>query len=205
MIEIINFIGIFVSLFLFAVFYSLSLTPVKRAEKYGDKAWKQCANFRLISSLFETLTVVGLILWVLFPIPNLFLQIFSQWWEAVLIGMLLLIPFGLILLKGMRDAGRETMYPSKETSMYSGIYRFIRHPQTLGEFPMWAIFGFMTNSLTAFLIGLGFVLIYTPIMIKIEEEDLIRRFGEKYREYKRQTRCLIPKISDWKQIFRKSD
>ena len=195
MLEILNFISLFLNLIFFAIFYTLSLSPVKRAEKVGDKAWKQCGQFRLIASLFVTISAVNLILWVIFPIPNLYLQIFPALWEGIVIGLILLIPFGAIMWKGMRDAGIETMQPSKDTPMYSGIYKYIRHPQTLGEFPMWVIMGIMTNSWTAFLIGLIFIVIYTPIMIKIEEADLVRRFGEKYEEYRRTTGCLLPKLN----------
>ena len=36
----------------------------------------------------------------------------------------------------MKDAGSESLHPSKETVMYGGIYNYIRHPQALGEFPL---------------------------------------------------------------------
>ncbi|MCF2141443.1 MAG: isoprenylcysteine carboxylmethyltransferase family protein [Candidatus Lokiarchaeota archaeon] len=154
-----------------------------------------------IASIFETITLINLILWAIFPIPNLFFPIFPKLWHALLTGILLLIPFGIIFSIGMRDAGKETMVPSEDTSLYTGIYKYVRHPQTIGEFPMWVIMGLMTNSWTATLISLIFIIIYTPIMIKIEEADLVRRFGEKYIEYQRSTGCLFPKLS----VFQKNE
>jgi len=187
------------ALFLFALFYSLSLTPIKRSEKYGDKAWKQCGYFRLIASFFETITVINLILWVLYPIEGLYFPIFSELWKSIVIGVIVMIPFGIILFKAMKDAGNETMMPSKDTKLYGGIYKSLRHPQTLGEFPLWPIFGFMTNSWLIFFIGLIFIIIYTPIMIKIEEADLVRRFGDEYIEYKKNTPALFPKLNFLKE------
>ncbi|MHA1230578.1 MAG: methyltransferase family protein [Candidatus Helarchaeota archaeon] len=200
LIEIVNFISLISSLIFFAIFYSLSLIPVKRSEKYGDAAWKQCGIFRLIASIFELISVINIILWIFYPIQSLDFKIFPEFWKSIALGIILLIPFGFILFKAMIDAGKETMQPSKDTKLYSGIYKYIRHPQTLGEFPMWAIFGLMTNSWIIFLIGLTFIIIYTPIMIKIEEADLIRRFGEIYIEYKKNTGCLFPKLQTLKNL-----
>jgi protein-S-isoprenylcysteine O-methyltransferase Ste14 len=39
-----------------------------------------------------------------------------------------------------------------------------------------------------------YIIVYVPIMIHYEEKDLIRRFGEKYREYQKSTGALFPKI-----------
>ncbi|WP_457557896.1 methyltransferase family protein [Candidatus Harpocratesius sp.] len=200
MLEIINFIILNINLILFAIFYSLSLSPVKLSQKIGKKAWKRCATYRIIASIFETVVLINLILWVVFPIPDLFFPIFPKLWHAILFGALLLIPFGIIFSFGMKAAGKETMIPSEDTPLYSGIYKYIRHPQTVGEFPMWVIMGLMTNSWTATLISLIFIVVYTPIMIKIEEADLVRRFGEKYVEYQHSTGCLFPKLS----IFQKN-
>ncbi|MBN1216177.1 MAG: hypothetical protein JXA99_12145 [Candidatus Lokiarchaeota archaeon] len=38
------------------------------------------------------------------------------------------------------------------------------------------------------------VVIYTPIMIYFEEKDLIKRFGEPYKEYKKRTGASFPKL-----------
>jgi protein-S-isoprenylcysteine O-methyltransferase Ste14 len=79
--------------------------------------------------------------------------------------------------------------------MYGGIYRYIRHPQSLGEFPIFIALGFFVNSWTIVIIMSIFVFFYVPIMIYYEEKDLIRRFGEKYREYQKNTGALFPKMS----------
>ncbi|MHA1898092.1 MAG: methyltransferase family protein [Promethearchaeota archaeon] len=184
-----------ISLVLFAVFYSLSLSPVKRAEKYEDKAWEQCARFRLIASLMETMTLIDIVIWVFHPIEGWYMPIFPNIVISLIVGAIITMPFGIIMFKGMKDAGKETMMPSSETKLYGGIYKYIRHPQTLGEFPMFPLMGLMVNSWTIFFIGLIFVVIYTPIMIKIEESDLLRRFGDEYAEYKKNTGCLLPKLS----------
>lgn len=194
MIEWINFLSLLASIFLFCYLYTLSLQPKKRSESRGEGAWKECARFRSIAGLFEFLIVLNTVLWIWFPIPFLEIRIHSNYFVGIIIGLVIMIPGIIITVKGMIDAGSETMKPSDETEMYGGIYDYIRHPQSLGEFPLFVAIGFFTNSWTMVLILTLFVVIYIPIMIHYEEEDLIRRFGDSYRQYQQRTGALIPKL-----------
>jgi len=97
------------------------------------------------------------------------------------------------MIKGMLDAGSETHTPSEETEMYGGIYNHIRHPQTLGEMPMFPAIAFMVNSWFLVIVLTTYIIIYTPIMIYLEEKDLVNRFGEEYRQYQKEVGVLLPK------------
>jgi protein-S-isoprenylcysteine O-methyltransferase Ste14 len=168
---------------------------MKRSEKHGDKAWTDCKKFRSIGGLAELISIVNLILWIWFPLPGVNEWIISSdIWMGVVIGLCILIPCTFLLLRGVKDAGSETLSPSKETEMYGGIYNYIRHPQTLGEFLMFPALGFMFNSWFLVVFSLIFIIIYIPIMIHYEEKDLEKRFGEKYVEYKKRTGALFPKL-----------
>ncbi len=176
-------------------FYTLSIQPIKRSEKYGDKAWKDCKKFRSIGGLAEFISIANLILWIWFPLPVVNKWIISSnIWIGIIIGICILIPGIYLLIRGMKDAGAETLTPSKETKMYSGIYNYIRHPQTLGEFPMFIAMSFIFNSWFLVILSSLFIIIYTPIMILYEEKDLVKRFGEKYTEYQKRTGALFPKL-----------
>lgn len=94
----------------------------------------------------------------------------------------------------MRHAGSESLTPSEETQMYGGIYKHIRHPQTVGEFPTFVAIAFILNSWFLVIITALFIVIYIPIMIYYEEKDLVRRFGDKYVQYQKRTGALFPKI-----------
>ena len=65
----------------------------------------------------------------------------------------------------MRHAGSESLTPSEETQMYGGIYKHIRHPQTVGEFPTFVAIAFILNSWFLVIITALFIVIYIPIMI----------------------------------------
>ncbi|MBD3227131.1 MAG: DUF1295 domain-containing protein [Candidatus Lokiarchaeota archaeon] len=196
MIEWINFIILLGSIFLFCYFYTISLQPKAREEKTnkGKKAWKECAIFRSIASIFEFIIVINCVLWVFFPIDLLNWIIFPNYFISIIVAVAMSIPFLIILLKGMKDAGSESLQPSKDTEMYSGIYKYIRHPQSLGEFPLFMTIAVGVNSWFLLLIMTLFVVIYLPIMIHYEEKDLIKRFGDDYREYRKNTGAIFPKI-----------
>lgn len=194
MFDWINFGSLLLSFFLFSYFYTLSIQPVKREQRKGDRAWSQCMKLRVVASFFELMIVINLILWIWFPIPLVNWKLHTNYIIGILIGILITIPCLIILLKGMRDAGQETIQPSKETPMYGGIYNYIRHPQSLGEFPLFIAIAFIVNSWFLIILMSVYVIIYVPIMIYYEEQDLIKRFGEKYRQYQKRTGALFPRF-----------
>jgi len=194
MIDWINFIIFIISFVFFSYFYLISIQPVKRSEARGEKAWKECTIFRILSGVLMCVAVLNFILWIWFPIPILNWQIEPTYILGIVIGTIILAVFLPIMIKGEQDAGTETMKPSKETEMYGGIYNHIRHPQALGEWPTFVALGFFVNSWFLVILSAVWIVIYTPLMVYFEEKDLIRRFGDSYREYQKRTGALFPKI-----------
>jgi len=194
-IAIINFSSFIVACLIMGYLYILSIQPVKRAKKYGEKAWKDCKKFRSIGGLFELISMVNLFLWIWFPLPIVNIWVISSnIWIGIIIATCIGIPSCIILYLGIKAAGTETLSPSKDTEMYGGIYRCIRHPQSVGEFPLFIALSFAFNSWFLVIISSLFIIIYFPIMIYYEEKDLIERFGEKYREYQKNTGIIFPKF-----------
>ena len=70
----------------------------------------------------------------------------------------------------------------------------IRHPQILGEMPLFIAITLFINSLFLVVWVTFFVILGTPILIHYEEKDLLKRFGDAYLEYRRRTGGLIPKF-----------
>ena len=194
-IAIINFLTLGISLFLFSFLYVLSIQPAKRALKHGEKAWADCKKIRSISGFFEIISTINIILWIWFPLPLVNIWIISpNIWVGVIVAVCLLIPCVILMIKGLLDAGSETLTPSKKTEMYGGIYRYIRHPQSAGEFPVFITLGFLVNSWFIVILMCFYTVIYVPIMVYYEEKDLVRRFGDKYVEYQAQTGKIFPKL-----------
>ena len=97
------------------------------------------------------------------------------------------------MVKGMIDAGEEAVRPKKEHTMYSGIYKKIRHPQAAGEVFLWWVVALWVNSPFLFIFSFIFVPIFL-IMCLAEEQDLLIRYGESYADYMRQTGAFFPKF-----------
>jgi len=194
MYEWINLALIVVSLILFSVLYFISLSPAALSEKMGDKAWKFCRNLRLVASFFELIVLVAPILWIWFPVPGLDWKIFNLWWLGLVLSLIIVIPGAVVIYKGVKDAGKETLTPAEDTEMYGGIYKYIRHPQSAGEMPMFPALGLALNSWFLVILLTAFIIIYMPIMLFIEERDLVKRFGDSYREYQKTTGAFFPKI-----------
>ena len=193
--SIVNFISFVVACLLMGYLYILSIQPVKRVKKYGEKAWKDCKKFRSIGGLFELISIVNLFLWIWFPLPIVNTWIISpNIWVGIIIGLCIAIPGCIMLYLGIKAAGSETLSPSKDTEMYKGVYKYIRHPQSVGEFPLFVTLSFALNSWFLVIISSILIVIYFPIMIYYEENDLIERFGDKYREYQKNTGAIFPKI-----------
>ena len=192
-----NFIILNASGFLFTYIYILSVMPVTREEKRGEKAWEECARYRMISGVLEFVMIANLILWIWFPIPEINWVVHQNFVIGIIIGICIAIPCLLVLFKGIKDAGSETMKPSKKSTMYGGIYKYIRHPQTTGEFPLIICFAFTVNSLFLVLWSAVLVIISAWVIIHYEEQDLVKRFGDTYIEYQKNTGTFIPKF--WKK------
>lgn len=195
MYEWINLAIIILSLILFSVLYFFSLLPVTLSERMGEKAWKFCRNLRLTASFFELIAFVAPVLWIWFPVPKLDWRIFSnQWWLGFVLSLIITIPGAVLIYKGVKDAGKETLTPSEETEMYGGIYNSIRHPQTAGGMLMFPALGLALNSWFLVILMTISIIIYMPIMLYFEEMDLVKRFGDSYKEYQKTTGAYFPKI-----------
>jgi protein-S-isoprenylcysteine O-methyltransferase Ste14 len=195
LIEWINIIVLILSTILFLYFYVKSASPAQLEKKIGEAAFPKCMKYRLIASAFESITVINYVVYFFYALPIGLPLVFPwSWLTSVLIGTLILIPSLSLMAIGMKDAGRETIEPKKEHTLYGGIYETIRHPQAIGESFLWMPIAFFLNS--PFLVLYSFI--WFPVLYLMciaEERDLILRYGEAYLEYRERVGLLIPKRS----------
>ena len=193
MIHWFNFGILIVSSFVFTLYYVKSVSPAALEKRIGPSAYDRCATYRLISSVFMMIVVVNYILYYWFPLPLPLPRIFPwPWWVSMGIAVLIAVPSLYLMIRGVKDAGKETMAPKREHTMYGGIYNRIRHPQAVGEFPLWWVIAFLVHS--PFLILFSFI--YVPVwyyMCIAEERDLLIRYGSAYQEYRTRTGFWLPK------------
>ena len=83
----------------------------------------------------------------------------------------------------------------------TGPYKYCRNPMTLGVIIYYLGIAFLQKSLSALLlVGLIFVL-YAIYIKLVEEKELEARFGETYKNYKKNTPFIIPKF--WRKKIKK--
>jgi protein-S-isoprenylcysteine O-methyltransferase Ste14 len=193
MIPWINFAVLIVSSFLFTIFYVKSVGPAALENRIGESAYNRCATYRMISSIFMMVAAINYVLYYWFPLPVPFPDTFPwSYWVSVMIAVVIAIPSLYLMLRGVKDAGEETMRPKQEHGMYGGIYERIRHPQAVGEFPLWWVIAFLVHS--PFLVLFSFL--YVPVWYYLcvaEERDLLIRYGIAYEEYCRRVGFWLPK------------
>jgi protein-S-isoprenylcysteine O-methyltransferase Ste14 len=174
-------------------FYIKSVYPATLAQKIGLKAYARCAYYRIIASFCEFVIIINYLFYFFLPLPIIIPQFFFwDYWISIILAVLILIPSLYVLLKGGKDAGKETLFPDKENALYAGIYEKIRHPQALGEAFIWWSVALVFNS--------PFLLLYSIIWIpifywfcKAEEKDLIIRYGQSFIDYRERTGMFFPR------------
>jgi protein-S-isoprenylcysteine O-methyltransferase Ste14 len=193
MIPWINFFILIISSVLFTLYYVKSVGPAALERKIGRSAYQKCATYRTVASIFMMLVAVTYVLYYWFPLPISFPITFPWPWSvSAVIAACIAAPSMYLMLRGVKDAGEETMKPKRDHEMYVGIYERIRHPQALGEFPLWWVIAFLVHS--PFLVLFSFV--YIPVWYYFcvaEERDLIIRYGAPYEEYRDRVGFWIPK------------
>jgi protein-S-isoprenylcysteine O-methyltransferase Ste14 len=120
----------------------------------------------------------------------------------VLAGIIFIGAGLTLMVKAVRlfaTVGAGTLAPWTPTRRLigRGVYRYVRNPMMTGAFSVLfgetLVFG-STGLFFWFLILVAANLVYIPL---VEETGLEKRFGEDYREYKRNVPRWIPGMSPW--------
>jgi isoprenylcysteine carboxyl methyltransferase (ICMT) family protein YpbQ len=120
-----------------------------------------------------------------------------------LVGISLIL--AKVLLKGwaMKTLGEyynaHIVVGESHKLIKSGPYKYVRHPAYLAHF--FGVLGIplLLNAAYTFLVVLVFDLISLLLRIRLEEKELIRKFGKEYLAYERGTWAIMP----FKALFAK--
>jgi protein-S-isoprenylcysteine O-methyltransferase Ste14 len=92
--------------------------------------------------------------------------------------------------------GKGTQVPIVPTKHFleNGPYRYVRNPMILGFFLYLLGWAFLFNKGGAFLAAAVIIALLLAEVKIIEEPELEKRFGDAYREYKKETPFIFPKL-----------
>ena len=130
------------------------------------------------------LVVINLRVWIHDPLsPN---QIIS--WILLLVSILLA---GVGFLQLHQFGKAEGSFENTKTLVEKGLYKFIRHPLYSSLLVgTWGVAMKQPDLLSAITAAAATICYF--LTAKVEEEEMIEKFGEDYRDYMRRTKMFIP-------------
>jgi protein-S-isoprenylcysteine O-methyltransferase Ste14 len=197
-----NFAVMVVCSAVFSILYVMSVHPARLQQTIGEKAYARCGAYRIGASIFMFVVLANYVIYRFYPLPIASLPVRFPW--PYMVNVVVVIIFGIpslyVFIRGNMDAGKETLFPDQSHTLYRGIYQRIRHPQALGEAPMWLAFALLLNSPFLFAYSLLFLVVWYWWCVE-EEKDLILRYGRSYAEYRSRTGMFFPRRRDTTQIY----
>jgi len=113
---------------------------------------------------------------------------------AFTLGTILLILNFYIKILAQRQIGVIPTLKTKAKLVTTGIYGIVRHPLYLSNALLAIGMAVLLKSMFALLCSIPYLLLFLPI-IYFEEKNLLEKYGQDYKEYKRKV-CwrMIPKL-----------
>jgi len=159
---------------------------------------------RNVSKLFDFLILTMLLLSPFFLIGafyenKLFISKIFTFWDNIIIsyvGFSLYISGGLLIIVARAQLGRfgtGSLITEEDHQLFTqGVYNYIRNPMYSGG--LIATIGFCLVFRCIITLIIMFVYYFLLIRMRIYEEERIleKKFGEKFEEYKKRTKKLIP-------------
>jgi protein-S-isoprenylcysteine O-methyltransferase Ste14 len=149
------------------------------------KRYHGIARFFAFESVF-ILLLLNYKVWFIKPLSMF--QIIS--WILLFLSVYVVVT-GYTLLK--RKGNPDGNFENTSLVVKSGIYKYIRHPLYLSIFLLGT--GIVLKDPEGIQLILGFInLIAVYITARIEEKEMIARFGIEYQDYMKETKMFIPFI-----------
>lgn len=108
-----------------------------------------------------------------------------------------------LLFRSVQAAGIDTLFglyiyhPEEGKQLDWSVYKLLRHPLYGGLDRVVLAFGLWNGSAYALLLAVLFVAVWHPIWYRLEEAELVERFGEGYQAYLERVPAVLPRsLSD---------
>jgi protein-S-isoprenylcysteine O-methyltransferase Ste14 len=93
-------------------------------------------------------------------------------------------------------------FPEEGRLVDSSIYAVVRHPVYAAATYVCLALGLWRGTWPSLAFGLLAPFGLTVWLRLVEERELIERFGESYREYRRRVPAFYPRLQDWVKLLR---
>lgn len=138
-------------------------------------------------------TCGGVTLWLL---RHRLLVVSRHSWIAIAFGLVLITAEVYILARVERELGGRRLVGHAEltgtSEMFSGgLYAYVRHPRYVAMFAAVLGAALVAGSRLLWEI-LPVWLVFAVIVIRLEERELVSRFGSNYEEYRKRVPAFLP-------------
>jgi protein-S-isoprenylcysteine O-methyltransferase Ste14 len=178
--------------------------------KYGDRAYRQFFYRYVVPVIspcgigFLMILAVGnnSFLPALYPYDHVLYQTLSPWWVFVPIGIILLV-FSVLAMRKSINGGfdRDTelflyiIYPEKSFPIQGGMYQYVRHAHYAEGVWLGIALAFLAQNWMGFIMAFMVFLEYYAIA-RVEDKELIRRYGASFEAYIRSKPMFFPRLRD---------
>lgn len=162
-------------------------------ERRREKAWMMALRAAVAGPLYLSMLVYLVrprwMAWSAFEAPG-----WLRWVGAVL--ALVAAPAAWWVLRHLgRNVSETVLTKADHALVTTGPYRWVRHPLYTTGFMLFLGVGLMAGNWFILLLTALAVTMIRFAVVPPEEEALVERFGEEYREYMRWTGRLLPSFS----------
>jgi protein-S-isoprenylcysteine O-methyltransferase Ste14 len=160
---------------------------------------------RLGRPVYKFLVPMWMAMWfaaALITAPWRYARFYSAHWTWLPAVLLISVGFSLYSkarhgFSPLQLSGHHELEPERHQQrlVVQGIRQRVRHPIYLGH--LCEMLGWSVG--TGLIVGwalTGFAVLTGAIMIRLEECELVERFGESYREYQKRVPLIVPKFRD---------
>lgn len=178
----------------FIALYMISVSPERLSRKMGEKAYDFCGRIRAIAIVLYIASYASFVLYHFFPVSGELSPPLPWNYGISLAFAALSAVYALIMvIWGMVDAGSEAIAPDKSSTLYNGIYRFIRHPQIIAELSWWFTTALFLNSYPLLIASCVWIIPFAAFAY-VEDRDLLLRYGKPFEDYRKSVPAFFPKL-----------